>query len=276
MCTKKISTRYFSFTLVLLMILGIIGLVPPITSYAATVNPNEANYHTSCWGIAKQNLVVYDDDKHQIGSIYAGEGFTVIGEDLIGNPHETAYMINYYTSSGDKTGYIEYNEKNTYYTLEKSHTCAGIVNTTTTVYYGKNTDQYQTVGSVSTGKIVSVLAQSSGKCCIEFNTTSGRKRGWCSASSITQKAPIYGSYTLGALPCDAEFVNSSNNYYNYHIVYSGPSEAYFHVGYIGNPNNYSVTEPVYITAIYNYNNQTWAYITYSVPGNKDKSGYIKL
>lgn len=38
----------------------------------------------------------------------------------------------------------------------------------------------------------------------------------------------------------------------------------------------SSEESVYITAEYTYNGQKWAYITYSVPGQKNKSEYIRI
>lgn len=78
--------------------------------------------------------------------------------------------------------------------------------------------------------------------------------------------------TLGQLPCNAAFVNT-NRTYSSRDVYAGPSTAYCKVGAIGTS---SPTETVYITAEYTYNGQKWAYITYSVPGQKDKSGYIRI
>lgn len=262
---KNVVTRFFSFLLVLAMA---VGMFPATSAFAAEVNPSEANYMDSCWGITSARVTVYDEYKNAIGALAANEGFTVIGSDLIG-AGETAYMVNYSTSSGAKTGYIILGGS---YVLASSTTCAGIVNTNTTVYYGKNTNQYQTVGSVSAGEYVSVLAESSGKVYIEYNTNSGRKRGWCASSAITKKMSVLVSCTLGALPCNATWVNT-NRTYSSRNVYAGPSTVYYQVGAIGTS---SSTESVYITAEYTYNGQTWAYITYSVPGQKDKSGYIRI
>lgn len=265
MCkSKKVVTRFFSFLIALVMLMGVI---PAMSASAAEVNTNNANYLQSCWGIANSRLVVYDEYRNQIGAIAAGEGFTVLGNDIIGN-HETAYLINYSTSSGAKNGYVIYGSP---CTLVTSSTCAGYVTSAATVYYGKNNSNYQTVGSVSAGEYVSILAESSGQYYIEYNTNSGRKRGWCATSSIAKRMPVTGGCTLGALPCNAAAVNTHRTY-SQRTVYAGPSDQYFVVGSIGSATS---GEQVYVVAEYTYNGQRWAYISYSTSG-KDKSGYIRI
>lgn len=261
---KNVVTRFFSFLIALVMVMGIIPAMP---AFAAGVDASDANYLQSCWGIANSKLTVYDDYRNVIGSISANEGFTVLGNDIIGN-HETAYLVNYSTSSGFKNGYVIVGSP---CTLETSSTCAGIVTSSATVYYGKNNSNYQTVGSVSTGEYVSILAESSGQYYIEYNTNSGRKRGWCAASCVAKKMPITGGCTLGALPCNAAAVNTHRTY-SQRTVYAGPSDQYFVVGSIGSA---SKPEQVYVVAEYTYNGQRWAYISYSTSG-KDKSGYIRI
>lgn len=261
---KNLVTRFFSFVIALVMVMGIIPAMP---AFAAGVDANDANYLQSCWGIAGSKLIVYDEYRNQIGSISAGEGFTVLGNDIIGN-HETAYLVNYSTSNGAKNGYVMYGSSCTVVT---SSTCAGIVTSGATVYYGKNNSNYQTVGSVSAGEYVSILAESSGQYYIEYNTNSGRKRGWCAASCVTKKMPLGGGCTLGALPCNAAAVNTHRSY-SQRTVYAGPSDQYFVVGSIGSATS---AEQVYVVAEYTYNGQRWAYISYSTSG-KDKSGYIRI
>ncbi len=268
MC-KKITTRCFSVLFILMLVMSFVGIIPTMTTSAASVNPNDASYITSCWGIAYKNVTVYDYDKNVIGTIYAGEGFTVLGDDLIGN-HEGAYMVNYSTSSGAKTGYIMWYYLDDYYTFAHNTTCAGIVTSAATVYYGRVTSNYQTVGSVSSGEIISVLAENAGMTYIEYNTTSGRKRGWCSSSAVSKKLAPY-NYTIGTLPCNASAVNTHRSY-SHRTVYAGPGVRYFQVGSIGTSTS---SEDVYVVAEYTYNGQRWAYISYSTSG-KDKSGYIQI
>ena len=115
---KNVVTRFFSFLIALVMVMGI---VPAMPAFAAGVDASDANYLQSCWGIANSKLTVYDDYRNVIGSISANEGFTVLGNDIIGN-HETAYLVNYSTSSGFKNGYVIVGSP---CTLEISSTCAG-------------------------------------------------------------------------------------------------------------------------------------------------------
>lgn len=272
MCKKLFSTRFFSFLCTLMMCMSFIALMPTTTTHAYAVDPNDANYMASAWGIAKTRLDVYDYDKNIIGAIAAGEGFTAIGTEIIGLPGQSGLMINYSTPSGAKTGMIyDDNYTNTLYTLA-DYTCAGTVNYNATVYYGKATNNYQTVGSVSSGEFVSVLAESNNMCYIEYNTNVGRKRGWCSSSAITKHKCVFNpNMPLGALPCNASAINA-NRTYSHRTVYSGPSNKYFTVGSIGTATS---SETVYVVAQYTYNGETWAYISYST-STKNKSGYIKI
>lgn len=260
---KNMVTRFFSFLMALVMSLA---LIPATSVHAQEVNPNSATFNECGWSIATQRVTVYDDDRIGIGYIEEGEGFTFLCSRFVAG--QLMAMVNYSTPSGEKTGYIK---PLIGWDLNYT-TCAGVVNATTTVYYGKNTNQYQVAGTVSAGEYVSILAEAAGKYCIEFNTNAGRKRGWCSTSTITKKLPKDYDVTLGQLPCNATFVNT-NRTYSSRDVYAGPSTAYCKVGAIGTS---SPTETVYITAEYTYNGQKWAYITYSVPGQKDKSGYIRI
>lgn len=262
---KNVVTRFFSFLMALVMSFA---FVPITSAYAMEANQRAMTMDDRGWGMALERIPVYDWYFNVIGYIAAGEGFTVIDTDLLPN-NAVVYTVNYSTANGAKTGYVVWDAP---VIVEKSTTCTGIVNASTTVYYGKNTSQYQVAGSVSTGEYVSILAESSGKYCIEYNTNSGRKRGWCSSSTITKQLATNNQCTLGQLPCNATWVNT-NRTYSSRDVYAGPSTVYYKVGAIGTD---SPTETVYITAEYTYNGQTWAYITYSVPGNKDKSGYIRI
>ncbi len=263
MCkNKNMVTRFFSFLMALVMSFA---LIPAISAHAQETN---LSWDDRGWAIALQRIAVYDWYFNVIGYIGAGEGFTVIEADMLPN-NAVVYCVDYSTSGGTKSGYVLWDAP---YIIESSTTCTGVANATTTVYYGKNIDQYQVVGSVGIGEYVSILAEAAGKYCIEYNTNYGRKRGWCSKSTITKKLASNNQCTLGQLPCNATFVNT-NRTYSSRDVYAGPSTAYYKVGAIGIS---SPAESVYITAEYTYNGQKWAYISYSVPNQKDKSGYIRI
>lgn len=224
-----------------------VGMFPTSFANAVEIDPEYPTNFVSCWGIATSRLTVYDENKNAIGAIAAGEGFTVVSEELIGCC-ESAYLVNYSTANGAKNGYIELYSS---CILEESNTCSGIVNSNTTVYYGRDTNQFQVAGSVSAGEYVSILAESPGKYYIEYNTNSGRKRGWCTSSTITKRLSPLVNCTLGSLPCNAIWVNT-NRTYSSRNVYAGPSTVYYKVGAIGTS---SSEESVYITAEYTYNGQ---------------------
>ena len=256
---KKFSTRCFSLIVTLFMALAIIQ--PYTVSAVSTTSPTTMSF----WGYAYQNTPVYDENMStQIGIIYAGEGFTVLDWTIDPN----ALVVEYSTSSGPKYGYVlpssvEYDYK---------WTRGAVVSSSTNVWYDYDTSTYAIAGSVSAGENVCILAYDYGMYYIEYNTNSGRKRGWCSPSCIE---PI-GTQHLGIISLPAYQLVEVETYvdYYYHTVYAGPGNNYCEVGSIGSSAD---AETVYVISTYSLNTGNWAFISYySTSAGKFKTGYIKI
>lgn len=261
--TKKISTRFFSLIVALFTIFA---MIKPCDVYAASIT---SPTNMSFWGYAYQNTAVYNESKSsQIGTIYAGEGFTVLK--LTKFPDgSNSLAVEYSTSSGPKYGYVL--DSSVEYDYKSS--AGAVVSSSTNVWYDYETDDYAIIGSVSAGENVCILAENTeyNMYYIEYNTNSGRKRGWCSCSNITKIGTQY--LTIISLPAYNFYeVNSYREYY-YHTVYAGPGANYYKVGSIGSS---SSPEEVFVISTYSLKTGTWAYISYySTSAGKFKTGYIK-
>lgn len=161
---KKTATRCLAFVLT---VIALLGLIPTNAFAAEALNGG--------FGMSPyESLPVYQmmNLTQKIGTIYAGEGFTVLVEEA------NSYYVEYSTSSGAKRGYVS---KNILY----NNTTAGVGRMTSSanVYFGKGTS-YGKVGSVSTGEYVVILAKDSNWTYIEYNYSGGRKRGYCPTSAV--------------------------------------------------------------------------------------------
>lgn len=257
---KKIYNRCMSILFVFILI---ITVVPSNIAFAATTSPTSV----SCWGYAYTGVTVYNASKSKIGSLYAGEGFTILEFDEFsdGTPN---YRIEYSTSNGPKYGYVLSSKVE----VDPFNSTGAVVLSSTDVWYGRDKSKYSTIGSVNKGENVCVLAESGTWSYIEYNTNSGRKRGWCASSKIKKKGTQY-SY-IGSIPLYKEYEVEKNKSYSKRNVYAGPGSAYVEVGSIGTA---SKNETVYVIAEYSMKSGKWALITYhSTVTGKEKSGYIKI
>ena len=155
-----------------------IGIFPTISYAAFTPDATSGlgiNYGGSIPVYSNSNLTT------QKGSIYDEEGYTILRSGVNSNGakyYEVSYSNS--TSTGG-TGYLKDSDVGYHYT---QRTSSGMVTSSTTVYYGTNTSNYGSSGSVSAGEYVCILAKKSNYYYIEYNTSSGRKRGWCVKSAI--------------------------------------------------------------------------------------------
>lgn len=248
MNTKEI--KRFSRTICVILICMSIVLSTGSISEASVIK----NY-TGC-GIATANISVYNAaGGTKIGTIFNSEGFTIL------NTTDSLYLyVEYSTSNGAKRGYINMQSSyNAYYA-----SCPATVNRTTGVWYGNNANDYQTCGTVYNGETVAVLEKDGYWAYVEYNTNSGRKRGYVPYSYLNP----YFSISNPSIALS----NSSKLYISgYHNVYSGPSTQYVTVGSVNNEYvNFVRKESV------GANGKTIYYISYYVTGNKMKSGYIIL
>lgn len=265
---SKFTTRALAFFMSLLMIVSVIPVFA-ITAYA-DVSPDRTG-----WGITSEKITVYETKEFtnsNYGSLYKGEGFTVTDVNK-NSSGEVYYEINYSATNypNGKSGYIKESDKFLY---SYKTAAKGTVKTSTNVYYYA-LGTSQRVGSVSAGETVAVLARNTGDqiVYIEYNTTSGRKRGFCSASCIDFSdlgKNFPEQFTAGDfVPGYGQIVNKFRDYYGYKRVYSGPGEAYIDIDYVDSNDNVWVFSEFWSIP----NKQLWAYIAYE---NFDRTGYIRI
>ncbi len=270
---KNFKTRMFRFLATFISMTLLMGLIPVASAFAtsenkATVTATEEG--SNGWGISMDNeLVVYDDADLTIrngGKIFAQEGFTVLSSGTTSNGQ--GYLkVNYSTStnSSGRTGFIA----REFVVFNSSNASPGTVTSSTNVWYGTNTNSYQTVGSVSAGETVVVLAVDNGWVYIEYNTLSGRKRGWCQSSNISFSTvgKAFHSY-----PASSNDVNPNQSIQSgYKVVYAGPGEKYARVGEIATNNK---PETVTLLAKYSLQFHNWYFIEYATSNGTLKTGYI--
>lgn len=162
------------------------GYVPQVTVANYTgPNPEEENYYGGyCYPSTELDVRTCDDfDKTAtVGTLYKHEGCTMIFHydfSENGKSYHVAY-VEYSTSSGTKRGYV-YNQ----YLIFPFDTCVGVVNTNINVYGGPSESAYDSIGSLGSLEFVSILAKEGDNIYVEYNTASGRKRGYIKYSQVT-------------------------------------------------------------------------------------------
>lgn len=246
---KKLKMRIFA----LLMALATVLSIPTVPVHAATTNDG--------LGSVMSNTTVYQNSNltNAIGTVYAYETFTVLDWSYNSNWDKICH-IEYSTSNGPKIGYVLTNSEDTMYT------CVARVNYNTTVYYGNNTSLYMSAGTVYTNERVVVLGESGGWSYIEYNTSSGRKRGYVVTSSLGgYSTPDYGWHG---------FYLNSGGYTKYisgsYTTYSGYNTTYTKVGSVSNEN-----VQVHYTLQPGNEGVCALFVTYQVNGTSQrKSGWI--
>ena len=204
-------------------------------------------------GIESGNLDVYDlPGGSKIGTIYSEEGCTIL--DYYSDYGEY-YKIEYSTPNGPKRGYVLMQ-----YIYNYTNTTPATVTQYTEVWYGSDADVYQKSGAVYAGETVALLNVGDYWAYIEYNTTQGRKRGYVPYKYLNPQYTIPTG--MIKYPIEVPYVGS-------YTVYSGPSPQYVAVGSVSN-------EYVNLLEIVTFGDRRAWYITYNVPGQKMKAGYIMI
>ena len=266
--------NYLSRFLALLMtIVSLLGVFPYATAYSASNESSLTSVNTvfgsiSGWGINRTggSIQVFDNENltnnsSQTHWIYNQEGFTIIR--AFTNYSPWRYEVSYSTST-DSTGRTGFISKASGVETFTSSSFGTSILYSTNVWYGKNTNSYQPAGSVGSGEIVAALAVDGDWVYIEYNTTSGRKRGWCLKNKM-----LLDSTGLNPYPSGSESYEQDSSF-GYKTVYAGPGNQYATVGQIATNNK---PESVHIMARYNFSGATWLFIRYSTT-NGYKTGYI--
>lgn len=208
-----------------------------------------AENYNGGWAMSGANQTVYNNmaGSTAIGTIYNREGITVLSTS--GN---TAY-IEYSTSNGAKRGYL-INPK--YYYDELNSSCVGRITSGCTVYAAPTVSSTLNIGSVYTNEYVAVLAHEGNWAYIEYNTNSGRKRGYINYSNLYCYNPpkdflrFYQNTGSGFT-----FISYGGD------VLAGPSEQYPSIGSLN-----ADGETVKRYKIFPYGSDSFFYIGYTVNG----------
>lgn len=246
-------TRKKNFTL---RILGAMLVIAMILCIVPNPNVHAATGFDGGWGITNSTVPVYSNAafSSQIGTIYSAEGFSVL------NHYGSYAYVEYSSPSGAKRGYIRWNNASI-----KDPSCVALVTRNSNLYYGNNTSTYQVSGSVYAGEIVAVLAKNDDWVYVEYNTTSGRKRGYMSYSNLD----CYNRPGWFSDLCNYD--NKGRDWYvsGTYNVRSGPSTQYPAIGTVSN----ETVKYFDIETTGGYNE--WHYIEYTVNGtSQKKSGFI--
>jgi len=186
------------------------------------------------------------EDYPSAGTIFDGEGITVF--DRVTNGYT---LVEFSTPNRTKRGYV----LSTLISTNDS-TCVCKMIESTSVYSGPDTS-YMNVGGVSAGEIVVALREFDNSVYIEYNTPSGRKRGYVSKAYISGFSGIpIGSYVgvhYGIANSDID-------------VYYGPNDNYAKVGSLFANERVSVFADI---------ERGWLYIEYYSPSGT-KRGYVPV
>lgn len=232
---------------------GFVMISNVITSDSDKI-PTDNYYGGYAYASTSININSCDDATYSVsgyGSISKLEGVTILFSE--GN----SYYVEYSTSTGAKRGYI--NRSNL---VKPFATCVAIINSQTNVSSGAGT-RYEVLGSVGEKEFVSILAKNGNDIYIEYNTNSGRKRGYIDYTNVTaynRPATFNDLYTYNN--------NGSSGYvYDKNTVYGGPAESYASIGAVNCEDiiTYDTNDSVF----------DMTYIEYYISGSDmKKSGYI--
>lgn len=259
--TKNLKTRIVSMVLALAMILTI---MPTMTAQAASTD-----VYGGSLGIVNVKTNVYQEKACSTyqGYLYAGETFTILEE--CGNG---VWFIRYSMSSGPKTGYIQWTY--IYDAWEMTYTtttCLAKPKGYTEVYYGDSSTEYVRAGYVDQDEYVVYLSECDGWTYIEYDTTSGRKRGYVPSSSLTllgDNLRHNGDFYL----MEELFTGTTTYIAGKYDVYSGPNTVYTKIGSVSAMNITILADTSNLNSDLSYSTY---YIKYDVDGtSQKKSGFI--
>lgn len=204
-------------------------------------------------GIAVQSCDDFDIST-QIGSIYEGEGVTLIysyGYSDAKKEYNVAF-VEFSTSSGTKRGYMYTDQL-----VSPSYvTSVARVIKTNSAYSGTDAD-FVKLGGVYVDEYVSILAKNGNWVLVEYNTTSGRKRGYMLYSKLKNCNEPSSDYIN--LPSASGLFKANKQL----TVYGGPNENYAKLGII-----YSQE----VVTLYK-KEKGFAYVEYTT-SNGAKKGYV--
>ena len=207
------------------------GYIPEnvVSSYSGGEPTEEDFYGGYCYATTELDVRTCDDFSltAPVGTLFKNEGCTFLFSYEF-NGQNIAF-IEYSTSSGTKRGYVY--SKYLHFPLE---TIVCIANENIPVYSGPDFNAYEKIGTIYKNELLSLLAKESNIIYVEYNTTSGRKRGFVDWYKVNPRDYIPGTFFNDFYPTPD---NSSCHVIDEKItVYAGPSTNYANIGSVRNEN----------------------------------------
>ena len=202
------------------------GYIPAsvVSSYSGGELTEEDFYGGYCYATTELDVRTCDDFSltAPVGTLFKHEGCTFLFSYEF-NGKNIAF-IEYATSSGTKRGYV-YSK----YLKFPFETIVCIVKEAITVYAGPG-DTFASIGAVSAGELVSLLAKEGNNIYVEYNTVKGRKRGYITWDKVDPRDYKPGTYfpDFYANGTQSHIVDERV------VVYGGPNSNYAEIGAVRN------------------------------------------
>ncbi len=185
------------------------------------------------------------------GTIYSGEGFTELQRYYEDGKYVS--LVEFSTPSGTKRGFV--NSSSMHISTVNNSTVARVIADSSPAYAGTDSS-YVKLGGVYKNEFVAVLAVSNGYAFVEYNTTSGRKRGYVRYSDLS-------NYCVRAY--NKKITHQSLKKATKELtVYGGPNSDYASIGTIFNQEVVSFIDT----------ERNYSYIEYTT-SNGAKRGYVQ-
>lgn len=216
-------------------------------------------------GYSNEDQSVYSTEALEMvtGSISASEPVTVLETTTYwtGSNYFYVAFIEYSTSSGPKRGYTG-GPQSTGGTgiTQVTKSSVARVKSNANLYYGTSTSLYEVAGTVYANEYVTVIAKNDDWVYVEYNTNSGRKRGYFSTGYLRYHKILddYPNlYTYYTVPGEGSIPETK-------AVYAGPNSSYPIIGTLYKDD----------TAKY-YSFGEYKYVEYYTSSGLRKSGFIK-
>lgn len=201
------------------------GYIPKsvVSSYSGGELTEEDFYGGYCYATTELDVRTCDDFSltAPVGTLFKLEGCTFLfSYEFNGN---NIAFIEYATSSGTKRGYVYAK-----YLKFPCETIVCIAKENISVYGGPSNSDYARFGTIYQNELMSLLAKEGNWIYVEYNTTSGRKRGYVDWTKVNPR-----DYTAGTYFNDF-YVAPSNSacHINDEVVsvYGGPNKNYANIG----------------------------------------------
>lgn len=186
------------------------------------------------------------------GTIYSGEGFTELQRYYEDGKYIS--LVEFSTPSGTKRGFV--NSSSMHISTVNNSSVARVIADSSPAYAGTDSS-YVKLGGVYKNEFVAVLAVSNGYAFVEYNTTSGRKRGYVRYSDLSNY--------------------HNNRSYNKNITHQSLKKATKELTVYGGPNSdYASIGTIFNQEVVSFidTERNYSYIEYTT-SNGAKRGYVQ-